>query len=136
MKFPIEMYTIREEDIKIKVPCEQCAKNGIVNKRCYICGGNGVRNKTIEVWKVAPGSVTIERIDRASEDEYYKDIQTSYKGGLRYWTDASSYFNEEDKHLHFNIRDAQKECNRRNAEIADILKIHEANKQYEGKVIS
>ena len=136
MKFPIEMYGIREEDLKIKVPCERCAKNGIVNKECYLCGGNGVRSKTIKVWKVAPGTVVVEAINRASSDEYYKDIQVSYKGGLRYWISSSECFNEENKLLHFNIDDAQEECDRRNVEIADILRTHEVNKKYERKVIS
>lgn len=134
MKFPIEMYRIRKEDMKIKVPCERCMKNGIVNKRCHKCGGNGVHNKTIKVWKVAPRTVTIEKIDRASEDSYYKGIQTNYKGELRYWTGVSEYFNEEDKILHFNRNDAQKECDRRNIEIADILKIHNENRQDKNSV--
>lgn len=129
MKFPIEMYRIRKEDMKIKVPCERCLEKGIVNKYCHRCGGNGTHNKTIKVWKVAPRTVTVEKIDRASKDSYYKGVQTSYVGGLRYWTGASEFFNEEDKYLHFNKNDAQEECDKRNMDIADILKIHKQEKQ-------
>lgn len=129
MKFPIEMYRIREEDMKIKVPCERCLEKGIVNQSCHRCGGNGTHNKTIKVWKVAPRTVTVEKIDRASKDSYYKGVQTSYVGGLRYWTGASDFFNEEDKYLHFNKNDAQEECDKRNVDIADILKIHKQEKQ-------
>lgn len=129
MKFPIEMYRIREEDVKIKVPCERCLEKGIVNKYCHRCGGNGTHNKTIKVWKVAPRTVTVEKIDRASNDSYYRGIQTSYVGGLRYWTGASEFFNEEDKYLHFNKNDAQEECDKRNVDIANILKIHKQEKQ-------
>lgn len=131
MKFPIEMYRIRLEDMKIKVVCEKCFKNGIIDSCCHKCGGKGVHNKTIKVWKVAPRTVTVERIDRSSKDSYYRDIQTTYEGGLRYWTGASDFFNEEDKYLHFNKNDAQKECDRRNKEIADILNMHNRNKQYQ-----
>lgn len=28
MDFPIEMYRIREEEMKIKVPCERCFEKG------------------------------------------------------------------------------------------------------------
>lgn len=129
MEFPVKMYRIRLEDIKIKVPCERCLKKGIVDKSCNRCGGNGVHNKTIKVWKVAPRTVTVERIDRSYKDSHYHGIQTTYEGGLRYWTSASEFFNEEDRCLHFNKNDAQKECDRRNVEIADILKVHDKNKQ-------
>ena len=129
MEFPIEMYKIREEDMKIKVPCEKCLEKGVIDKGCQKCGGNGIHNKTIKVWKVHPRTITVERIDRSSEDSYYHDIQTTYEGGLRYWTSASSFFNEDDKYLHFNKHDAQKECDRRNVEIANILKICDKNKQ-------
>lgn len=128
MKFPIEMYKIREEDLKIKVPCEHCLEKGIVDRRCNKCGGNGVHNKTIKVWNVAPRTVTVEKIDRGCEDNFYKGIQTSRVGSLRYWTCASEYYNEENKLLHFNKEDAWNECARRNADVADILKIYCKNK--------
>lgn len=128
MKFPIEMYRIREEDVKIKVPCEHCAKKGIVDKRCNRCGGNGTHNKTIKVWKIAPRTETVERIDRSSEDNYYRGVQVTYAGGLRYWTGYSDFYNEEDKLLHFNRDDAWNECARRNADVADILNIYVRNK--------
>jgi DnaJ-class molecular chaperone len=122
MRFSIEMYRIRMEKIKIKVPCERCSEKGIVDKNCHKCGGNGVHNKTIKVWKVSPRTETIYKIDRNDKDSYYHGIQTAYEGGLRYWISASEYFNEENRCLHFNKSDAQKECDRRNANIIDILK--------------
>ena len=131
MKFPIEMYKIREEDLKIKVPCEHCLENGIVDKRCNKCGGNGTHNKTIKVWKVMPRTVIVEKIDRSSEDSFFRGIQTSYVGGLRYWTSSSEYFNEESKLLHFNKDDAWAECVRRNANVKDILEIHTNNLVYD-----
>ncbi len=131
MKFPIEMYRIREEDVKIKVPCERCSAKGIVNNKCNVCGGKGTHNKNIKVWKVMPRTETVEKIDRSSEDNFYRGIQTSYVGGLRYWISYSEFFNEESKLLHFNKNDAQKECDRRNANIADILKIYDENKKNE-----
>lgn len=133
MNFPIEMYRIREEDLKIKVPCEWCLKKGIVDKRCNKCGGNGSHCKTIKVWTVVPRTVTVERINRSPEDNYYRGVQTSYVGGLRYWTSYSDFFNEESRILHFNKSDAQKECDRRNVEIADILKIYNCNANIEKK---
>lgn len=135
MNFPIEMYRIREEGVKIKVPCEHCAEKGIVDKRCNRCGGNGVHNKTIKVWKVAPKTVTVEKIDRSTEDNYYKGIQTSYVGGLRYWIGYSEFYNEESRLLHFNKIDAQRECDLRNVDIADILKIHDENNKSDNEMI-
>lgn len=127
MEFPIEMYRIRMEDMKIEVPCERCFEKGIVDKHCNRCGGNGTHNKTIRVWRIAPKTVTIYKIDRSSEDSYYKANQTAYIGGLRYWTGLSEFYNEEDKYLHFNKYDAQRECDRRNVNVADILKIYNRN---------
>ena len=85
MEFPIEMYKIRQEEVKIKVPCERCLDKGIVDKYCHKCGGNGSHNKTIKVWKVAPKTETVVDIDRSTEDSFYKGVQTSYKSGLRYF---------------------------------------------------
>lgn len=126
MKFPIEMYKIREEDVKIKVPCEHCLEKGIVDRRCNKCGGNGVHNKTIKVWKVMPRTVTVDRIDRSPVDSH-----TSHIGGLRYWISYSEFYSEESKLLHFNKDDAWNECVRRNADIADVLKIYSQNKKFE-----
>lgn len=123
----IEMYRIGKTDIKIKVPCECCFEKGIVDKTCDRCGGNGTHYKTIKMWKVMPKTMIVEKIDRSPRDDFYKNIQTSYAGGLRYWTSSSEFFNEESKILHFNKDDAQRECNRRNAEIANILEIHNNN---------
>ena len=127
MNCSIEMYQIRNTDVKIKVPCESCYIKGIVDKRCNKCGGNGTHNKTIRVWKVMPRTVRVEKIDRSNEDSFYCGVQTGYVGGLRYWTGASEYFNEENKLLHFSSKDAQAECDRRNSEVASILNINNYN---------
>ncbi len=129
MKCCIEMYRIRQEDVRIKIPCESCLEKGIVDKNCCKCGGNGVHKKTIKVWKVAPRTVTVEKIDRETENWCYKGVQYGHIGELRYWYSYSEFYSEESKLLHFNKEDAQEECNRRNVEIADILKIHDRNKQ-------
>lgn len=130
----IVMYRIRKEDVTIKIPCERCYKKGIVDKKCPKCGGNGVHKKTIQVWKVAPRTVVVEKNDRSSKNSYYYSTQTEYEGGLRYWTSASEFYNEESKLLHFNENDAQKECDRRNADIADILKAIDENKRDKNNV--
>ncbi len=127
MNCSIEMHKIKDMDVKIKVPCESCYNKGIVNRACNKCGGHGVHNKTIKVWKVMPRTIAVEKIDRSSEDSFYCGVQTAYAGGLRYWTGASEYFNEESKLLHFNKEDAQAECDRRNAEIEEILRINTWN---------
>ena len=136
MRFPIEMYKIRQEEVKIKIPCERCMNSGIVDRSCKKCGGNGVHNKTIKVWKVAPKTETIVDIDRSSEDSFYKGTQTSYEGGLRYWTGMNEFYKEEDKYLHFTKKDAQDECNRRNKDVADILKIDSNNKTIKNNDVS
>lgn len=59
MKFPIEMFKLREEDMKIQVPCERCLEKGIIDHTCSKCGGKGVHSNTIKVWKVAPKTVII-----------------------------------------------------------------------------
>lgn len=128
MDFPIEMYKIRLENITIKVPCERCAGKGIVDYGCHKCGGNGIHKKTINVWKVAPRKEKVVKIDRSSKDNFYSGTQTSYKGGLRYWTSLSEFYNEEDKYLHFTKEDAQQECDARNKENEDILKVFNSNK--------
>lgn len=127
MEFPIEMYKIRQEDMRIKLPCERCLEKGIIDKGCNKCGGDGVHHKTIKVWKVAPRTETIKKIDRSSKDSFYHSTQTSYEGGLRYWTGMSEFYNEADRYLHFTKSDAQKECDKRNESIADILKVVESN---------
>lgn len=85
MEFPIEMYRIRLENMKIKVTCERCSEKGIIDKGCHKCGGNGIHSKTIKIWKVAPITETVYKIDRASKDSYFRGVQTTYEGGLRYW---------------------------------------------------
>ena len=127
MKFPIEMYKIREEDMKIQVPCERCLEKGIVDHTCSKCGGKGVHSKTIKVWKVAPKTVTVEKIDRSDVDKFYGSVQTSYKNGLRYWTSLNDYYNEANMFLHFTKDEAQKECDTRNVGIKNILNVRAKN---------
>ena len=104
-----------------------------MDRRCNKCGGHGTHNKTIKVWKVLPRTVRVEKINRSTEDNFYRGFQTSYVGGLRYWTSSSEFFNEESKLLHFNSVDAQAECDRRNADIASILNINNYNMVIEKK---
>lgn len=127
MEFPIEMYRIREEEMKSKVPCERCLKKGIIDRTCSKCGGKGTHSKTIKVWKVAPKTVTVERIDRGSSDNFYKGTQTSYKNGLRYWTGNYDFYNEGNLLLHFTKSEAQKECDKRNEDIKGLLDIGKKN---------
>lgn len=127
MKFPIEMYKIREEDMKIQVPCERCLEKRIIDHTCSKCGGKGVHSKTIKVWKVAPKTVTVEKIDRSDVDKFYGSVQTSYKNGLRYWTSLNDYYNEANMFLHFTKDEAQKECDCRNADIKEILNVRAKN---------
>lgn len=127
MRFPIEMYKIREEDMKIQVPCERCLEKGIIDHACSKCGGKGIHSKTIKVWKVAPKTVTVEKIDRSDVDKFYGSIQTSYKNGLRYWTGLNDYYNEANMYLHFTKDEAQKECDTRNVDIKNILNVRAKN---------
>ncbi|WP_395546825.1 MULTISPECIES: hypothetical protein [unclassified Lacrimispora] len=127
MKFPIEMYKIREEDMKIQVPYERCLEKRIIDHTCSKCGGKGVHSKTIKVWKVAPKTVTVEKIDRSLGDNFYKGVQTSYKNGLRYWTCNYEFYNEADLYLHFTKSEAQKECDKRNESIKGLLAVNRKN---------
>ncbi|WP_313069901.1 hypothetical protein [Lacrimispora sp.] len=124
MKFPIEMYRIREEEMKIQIPCERCLAKGIIDRTCSKCGGKGVHNKTIKAWEVAPKTVTVEKIDRSSNDNFFRGIQTSYKNGLRYWTSHYDFYNEADMYLHFTMNEAQRECDKRNESIKELLVIN------------
>lgn len=112
----VEMYKIREENVKIQIPCERCVENGIVNKMCFKCGGKGTHYKTLKVWKVHPRTITIDKVDRSKTRD------------LRYWTDMSTYYPEENKMVHFTKRDAQFECDERNKDILPLLKVYESNR--------
>ena len=52
---------------------------------------------------------------------------------MRYWTGLSEFYCEDDKYLHFTKEDAQKECDVRNHEINDVLKIASSNKAKQTK---
>ena len=114
MEFPIEMYKIREEDVKITVPCEYCSTKGFVNKNCSRCGGHGKYKKTIKAWKVAPKTVTVEKINRTGVTEAG---YLGYVGDLRYWISNHICYSEKEKILHFTKDDAQGECDKRNKEL-------------------
>ena len=109
-----DMFLITEKKAKIKIPCSKCLERGFILKGCTMCGGNGLRNKTIEYWDLK-GKITVEKIDRASFDcTTYKGEKRISKGDLRYWEDKSCFFCEADKLVHFNKQDAVVECRRRN----------------------
>ena len=117
MDFPIEMYKITPTTTKIKVTCQKCTGIGIVDDNCKYCGGKGTHYKTLAFWKIASKPVIIEKINR------------SKNGELRYWGDSSSFFAEDGKYLHFTKEDAEKECNRRNSQIASIIEVMERNEK-------
>jgi len=121
------MYRIRDEETKIVVPCERCLEKGIIDRTCSKCGGKGVHSKTIKVWNVAPKTVTVDKIDRSDVDKFYGSIQISYKNGLRYWTGLNDCYNEANMYLHFTKDEAQKECDTRNVDIKEILKVRTKN---------
>lgn len=111
----IEMYRIKEVEQKIKVPCEFCLSKGIVYHKCSKCGGNGVHNKTIKIWKLAKYTEDIIAINRDS------------KGALCYWTSQSEYFPEDSRLVHFTKKDAEDECRRRNKELSSVIEIMNRN---------
>lgn len=111
-----QMYSIKEIPIKIPVSCEFCSKIGFINKNCPKCGGRGIHNKTIKIWKTKPRIIEIVKINRASTNYYYKGELIIEKNELIYWIDNSSHYNENDKLIHFTKIDAQNECDKRNIE--------------------
>lgn len=115
MMYKISMFRIKEVEQKIKVPCEFCFSKGIVYHKCSKCGGNGVHNKTIKIWKVAKYTEDIIAIDRDNKCE------------LRYWTSQSEYFPEDSKLVHFTKKDAEAECARRNEELSSVIDIMNRN---------
>lgn len=133
MSFPIEMYKIRQQKVVIKVPCEACCANGAVDDDCFKCGGKGVHKKTLILWKVAPRTETIYNINRTFSESYYGGIPVSYEEDLRYWTDMSVYYDDKDRLIHFTIKDAQRECEKRNKVILGGLGLSDKlkNKIYE-----
>lgn len=109
-----QMYRIYEKEMKIKVPCEKCFDIGFVNEKCTRCGGKGVRNKTIKIWRYRKQDIV--EIKRSSKDYEYKGSLTVSRGELEYYEDYSSFFVEHDKLIHFTKEDAIKECKYRNIE--------------------
>ena len=118
---PLEMYRIKEYEERIKVPCEHCFNRGIVTHNCQKCGGKGVHNKTIKVWRIVARTETVHKIDRNKD------------GDLRYWVACDTYYPEVNKMLHFTKLDAEKECNRRNIAINHILEIDRQNRSINKK---
>ena len=97
-----KMYKIKLQDYKIVVVCEHCYNNGEVKKGCNKCGGKGTHFKTKQKWEVCKNQVSINKIDRDSNEE------------IRYWEDKSNFFEESSKLVHFTYKDAVDECKRRN----------------------
>ena len=102
----MKMYLLKRDSNKFVVTCNKCHERGYVDLKCTECGGKGVRFKTVEKWIVR--NIDIEEINRDSE------------GNIIYWTDSWSFFNENDRLIHFTKKDAQKECERRNGELANL----------------
>jgi len=100
-----KMYSIKEQSLKIQVPCQKCFAKGFVDNNCHACNGKGVHNKTLIVWEVREKPTIVEKIDRESKT-----------GELRYWTEIDCFYEESGKYIHFNKKDAQKECDKRNIE--------------------
>lgn len=103
----INMYRIKLKDYKIQVVCSRCYENlyGQINSNCKACGGKGVHNKTLQRWEVCKRLELVEKINRDKNGE------------LRYWTAMDSYCQESSGLLHFTLKDATDECNRRNEEL-------------------
>ena len=99
------MYSIKEVPFKIQVPCQRCSDNGYINKNCATCNGKGIHNKMLPIRKVRERANEIVKIDRDSGT-----------GELRYWEDMSCFYYESSLLIHFNKRDAIKECDKRNIE--------------------
>jgi DnaJ-class molecular chaperone len=100
-----EMYMIQEYPLKIQVTCKKCSDKGYINKNCSSCNGKGLHYKTLSIWKTRPRIKTIDKIDRDSKTNE-----------LRYWEDMSCFFEESSKYIHFNKKDADRECKNRNIE--------------------
>lgn len=98
-----EMYVIQEYPFKTQVACEKCSSKGYINKKCPSCNGKGLHYKTLSVWKVRPRTKTIDKIDRDSKTKE-----------LRYWEDMSCFYEDNSKLIHFNNKDAKRECDERN----------------------
>lgn len=100
-----KMYLIKEYPLKIKVVCDKCSQKGYIDKNCYSCHGKGIHNKTFMVWKIKEKKVIIDKINRDSKTKQ-----------LKYWTDLSCFYIDEDRLIHFTINDANKECHKRNVQ--------------------
>lgn len=105
---PVEMYRIRQDSIKLHVPCHLCVSAGVIIENCHACNGKGWHNKTFPYWIISKRTTTIERIDK---DEH----------GYRFWTGPSEYFPEENHIVHFTKDEAQKECDLRNKDVNHLI---------------
>jgi hypothetical protein len=114
-----EMFRIHERTIKLKVPCQKCNTAGIIIQNCHACNGKGWHNKTFPYWCVAKQTVTIERIDREK-----------YDGPYRFWTGPSEYFQEKSNLVHFSSADAQHECDKRNIDVNNLIKLSCSGNRY------
>lgn len=123
-----KMYLVYARDIKMKVVCESCAVRGAVASNCTKCNGEGTHHKATKWYVSKP--IDIEKIDRGSEDISVRDAVTGElivqpAGSLRYWVDASYYYAEQEKLIHFTKQDAAAECHKRNHKLhGPLLAMH------------
>ena len=101
MKAKIRMYALILRTNTFAIVCSRCHEIGYVDIDCVECGGKGVRNKKVEKWERV--AVIIENIKRDKN------------GDLTYWTDASCFYEEGAKLIHFNAKDADDERKKRNS---------------------
>lgn len=119
-----KMYLVYARDMKMKVVCESCAVRGAVASNCTKCNGEGTHHKATKWYVSKP--IDIEKIDRVSEDISIRDAVTGElivqpAGSLRYWEDASCYYAEQEKLIHFTKQDAAAECRKRNHKLHGLM---------------
>lgn len=78
-----DAYILKSSDSVVKVVCPACAKRGEVIHSCPVCGGNGIRRKSVIRFFLAKNPITITKVDR--------DPKT---GVIRYWHSRSEFFYE------------------------------------------
>jgi len=101
MKARIRMYALILKTNTFVIVCSRCHEKGYVDIDCVECGGKGVRKKKVEKWERV--AVIVENIKRDKN------------GDLTYWTDASCFYEEGAKLIHFNAKDADDERKKRNS---------------------
>ena len=77
------MFVLRPTEKAYKSVCPACAERGEVINACPVCKGSAVKNYRYAQYYVQDRPIQIVKVDR--------DPKT---GILRYWENASEYFNE------------------------------------------